>query len=256
MINFSPDSNWSTAPSYYQQDALWAASAIMAAFPNTPITLTIEIGYTNVGGLTVNPSQSIGAPFSSALTSYGAVKTALTARSGQPADFASVLANLPVGSSFGGTTNFNVNWTVLKAFGMFGLTGGPANARDTSKIDSYVGVGTSWSSTKTKGVFLHEITHGMGRAVSELLALFYRFTASGVRDANGTSTAAYFSVDNGVTNLANFDGTSDFGDFSSSPATIDPSSGFTDCFNLQQSNTPLEQLSPVDIRIMNASGIW
>ena len=258
-INLSYDSSWSSAPSYYQTDVVTAANMIMAAFPNTNITLTIEVGYTEIENIpgSVAANTSAGTDAFEASIPYATIKSHMASIPSPTASLTAALAALPSGTSLGGVTNFNVSWAGCKALGLYGFTSGPTGPNDTSQIDGAIGIGTGWSSAKTVGVFLHEIAHCMGRIVGQGTPIapfcFTRFTAAGVWDVSGTgSSSAYFSLDGGTTNLAQYAPSSDLGDFANT--VTDPGSGLTDAFDAQQSNTPDEALSPLDIKLMNAMG--
>jgi hypothetical protein len=128
---------------------------------------------------------------------------------GQPNFFNA--ANLPAGNSINGVTNFWVSSSVGAIFGLF-----------TAQTDGFVGIGTGFTPGPQRvSAFLHEFGHAMGR-VPEFIggaasALdLWRFTNPGIRFFDGnftTTTSAYFSLDGGVTKLANWGKTSDASDF-------------------------------------------
>jgi hypothetical protein len=128
---------------------------------------------------------------------------------GQPGFFTA--ANLPAGNSINGVTNFWVSSSVGAIFGLF-----------TQAVDGFVGIGTGFTAGAQRvSAFLHEFGHAMGRvpetlqgAASELD--LWRFLGVGNRLFNGTNpnnTPAYFSLDGGVTKLADWGETSDVSDF-------------------------------------------
>lgn len=253
-INLNYDSSWSSSPSYYQTDVITAANMLIAACPNTNITLTIEIGYTEIenGSLgSVPPSSSEGVDAFEAFIPYTTLKTNLAAIPNPTSSLSSMLAHLPSGSTLGGNSTFNVGWAACKTLGLFGFTNGPSSATDTSQIDGAIGIGSGWGSSKTVGMFLHELSHSMGRIAGSAPFLFTRFTAPGTWDIGSSATNAYFSLDGGTTNLAAYAPSSDLSDFANS--VTDPSSGLTDAFDAQQT-TPDQVLSSLDIKLLNSMG--
>ncbi|MDR3506082.1 MAG: NF038122 family metalloprotease [Acidocella sp.] len=106
------------------------------------------------------------------------------------------------------------------------------------------------------GVALHELVHALGRAgwgdgsVYSLMDLL-RYHAPGVLEESGnslsgTSPSAYFSIDGGKTNLADFSTTSDFYDWS---PTV-PNDSFDAYANYGAANT----ISAVDQTLLSALG--
>src|SRR6266404_4352090 len=162
---------------------------------------------------------------------------------GQPNFFNA--ANLPAGNSINGVTNFWVSSSVGAIFGLF-----------TAQTDGFVGIGTGFTPGPQRvSAFLHEFGHAMGR-VPEFIggaasALdLWRFTNPGIRFFDGnfftTTTSAYFSLDGGVTKLANWGKTSDASDFLNDNLTgNDPFNEFVGNFG---------NLTNLDILITEALG--
>lgn len=260
QIILSRNASWASAPAYYETDLVWAANQLMAACPNTNITVTITCGYTEIAGIpsSVPPSSSVaGIRAQSNTIPYTSIKTYMNAMSNKHADFSAMLANLPAGATNGITTPFRVGWPACKALGIFSptVTNAPTGPNDTSQADSDMGIGTGWSSAKTKGVFLHELSHALGRIAGEMPFVFSRFTAAGAWDTSSSGASlAYFSLDGGTTNLAWFAPSSDLGDFRDD--VTDPGSGgLTDSFDASQTN-PAEYLTPLDFRQLRAMGFY
>ena len=99
---------------------------------------------------------------------------------------------------------------------------GVLGANDTTTDDGSATFATDINSSLLVGVALHELTHAMGRvpygtpySTSPDIFDFYRFSSPGVRVFNGASTAspAYFSLDGGITKLADYGQISDPSDF-------------------------------------------
>ena len=113
------------------------------------------------------------------------------------------------------------------------------------------------------GTIEHEITEVMGRqslinyAPNFYSAMdLYRYSAPGVRSvaAGGSGSTAYFSVDNGVTNLGTWNNNpnnGDLGDWYGSPR---PSGGANDAANDYSTSGVINAFSASDITNMQALG--
>jgi len=116
--------------------------------------------------------------------------------------------NLPGGSSIGGVSSFVIGTAQAKALGLISGT-------DTTG-DGQIGMGTNFTGDVLFAGALHELTHAMGRIAGLSLDIF-RFNEDGslnhVFGGAIPATAAYFSIDGGTTNIADFGISSDPGDF-------------------------------------------
>jgi serralysin len=74
------------------------------------------------------------------------------------------------------------------------------------------------------------------------------FTSTGTRGISTGTTAAYFSLNNGVTDLGDYDTTSDGGDWTNSAPLINNPFCFTNNASTQQT------LTASDIQLMNTLG--
>lgn len=250
QINLVPTASWLTAPSDYQTKMQTAANILMAAFPGTNCTINIQLEYATFDGGSLANRNSASLDVTPVSTqTFTTIKSVLAAISNPTPELTSMITNLPSGSTLGGQANFFVSFGVCKAIGLFG-SGGPTNATDPG-LDGLVGMGTGWTSAETIGVSIHELTQAMGRIVQRGTFCFSRFKSAGVWDSSGSFTTAYFSLDGGTTNLATYDGTSDFADFVN--GTTDPTSGLWDNFDASQ-NGSLQDLSPLGKKMMRAMG--
>ncbi len=151
-----------------------------------------------------------------------------------------------------------------KAFGFLGAS---------STLDGSVGISanTAWdySATATPtanqyylvGVLEHEISEIMGR-VSDLgtggeytVTDLYRYSSPGVRDltTGGKGSTAYFSINNGTTNLGSWNNqisNGDLGDW----YPQGPGPGGNDAYNDYSNPGVINSVSPTDILLMQALG--
>ncbi len=105
------------------------------------------------------------------------------------------------------------------------------------------------------GVALHEITEIMGR-VARLNQTgncnrpydVFRFLGAGTQSLIFTDSNVYFSVDGGTTNLKNFNANGNGGDLG------DWASGSNDAFNAFSDSGVENDLTPVDVRVMDVIG--
>lgn len=254
VINLVPFTNWSSAPADYQSNAVIAANLLMAQFPNTNITVNIQIEYgTLEGSVAFSSRQSGSIDVTGNSIPYTTLRSAFSALSNQTSELASVITNLPTGSTIGGSSGLFTSFACCKLLGLFGGTN-PVSATD-SAIDGYVGMGSGWTSGESLGVLLHEMRQVLGGIVQRAPFVFSRFRSAGVWDTASATHATYFSLDGGTTNLANYDDTSDFADLAF--GVIDPVSGLWDSFGAytSQTGTPsLQGLSTLDIKMIRAMG--
>jgi hypothetical protein len=235
-------------------DEQTAVNILDATFTNN-ISVTYDIGFGSFNGQTLqNQSFSVGNANTAAAfqLTYTQLRTDLL-NFGQPNFFNA--ANLPAGNSINGVSNFWVSSSVGACFGLF-----------TQQTDGFVGIGTNFTpGAQRVSAFLHEIGHAMGRvpenvgAGSSELDL-WRFTSQGNRLFDGTTNpsvqnpvqAAYFSLDGGATDLADWGQTSDPSDFrgpgSNPPSNLTPNDPFDEIVG------NLGQLTTRDIQCMEALG--
>jgi hypothetical protein len=180
---------------------------------------------------------------------------------GQPGFFNST--NLPSATNIQGFSNFWVSSAEAKIFGINTSIQGNAP-------DGFGGIGTGFSAGAVRiSAFLHEIGHALGRVpenytgnnttYSSALDL-WRFTSQGVRlfdpatnpSVQNPETAAYFSLNGGATDLADWGQTSDPSDFrgpgSNPPSNLTPNDPFDEIVG------NLGQLTTIDREVMEALG--
>jgi autotransporter passenger strand-loop-strand repeat protein len=246
IINLIADSSVASAPRGFSQ-AVQAAANILDSLVTNNITLNITYGWGTYDNQTLSELQggdlAVGGYLNGNYEYYSTVKSWLDASATSALDL-TALASLPAdGSAFpNGSDIFAVSSAEEKALGQYS---GSPNA-----IDGGIGFGTATNSSFWLGAALHEITHAMGRisgystsTYADLMDL-YRYSGAGTYQWTG-GQPAYFSVNGGVTDLANFSTVSDYGDFANDSLT--PSDPF-DAYLTGSS------LTPVDIQVLDALG--
>ena len=236
-INLLYDAAAMAAPQSFRNTIQQAAN-LLAASITDPITVNIKIDYSGTGGgAAAGPDAGLYEP-------YSLVRSNLIANV-SPGD--PVFNSLPAGTSIQGQSQVAVWNAQLKLWGLL-------SPNDATTDDGSATFATDIAPNLLLGVALHELTHAMGRVPygpqPDIFDLF-RFTSSGVRLFNGAATApaAYFSLDNGVTKLADYGKTSDSSDFLNSGIQ-----GSNDPFNEFYSGTTLQKLTTVDLKQMDALG--
>lgn len=237
IINLLFDVAAMAAPQSFR-DGIQQAAAILASTISDHITVNLKIDYSGTGG------GAAAGPDSGLFESYTTIKNDLISHA-TPGD--TTFNALPAGSSVQGQSNVAVWNAQLKLWGFLG-------ANDTTTDDGSATFATDINPNLLVGVALHELTHALGRVPygpqPDIFDLF-RFTSSGVRLFQGgaTAPAAYFSLDGGITKLADFGRTSDASDFLNSGVQ-----GSTDPFNEFYNGSTSQFLSAVDKQIIDALG--
>lgn len=214
------------------------AATILANTISDKITVDLKIDYSGTGG------GAAAGPDSGAYESYSLVHSDLV-NGAAPGD--TTFNVLPSGSSIQGQLNVAVWNAQMKLFGLIG-------ANDSTTDDGSAVFATDINPNLLVGVALHELTHALGRvpygAAPDIFDLF-RYTSVGVHLFQGgnSAPAAYFSLDGGVTKLADFGQQSDPSDFLNSGVQ-----GSNDPFNEYYSGSTSQTLSNVDLTLLHALG--
>jgi len=236
-INLLFDAAAMAAPASFRAGIQQAASLLTAAISDQ-ITVNIKIDYSGTGG------GAAAGPDNGLYQSYSSVRAALINHA-TPGD--AVFNALLAGSSIQGQSSVAVWNAQLKLFGLLG-------ANDTTTDDGSATFATDINSNLLVGVALHELTHAMGRvpygSSPDIFDLF-RFANAGSRVFNGASTspAAYFSIDGGVTKLADYGQNSDPSDFLNRGMQ-----GANDPFNEYYGGGTLQSLTAADKQQLDALG--
>ena len=237
-----------------------AANVITGAFSDN-ITLNFRVGLgeiSNAAGTTstaVSAGVALGGPSSGNFVSYSTLKADLLANANSADD------NIAY-NSLTGTQDPNANGSIAvwrsqeKALGI--TAGGTVSAND-SGIDGEIGIGTGWSAASWTRVALHEITHAMGRTsgyASYGILDMFRYTAAGTHvydGSTGVTKLQYFSTDGGVTDLANYATSSDYGDWNGDALTsTDANDAFYSAGPNALSTVDLTQLDVIGFKRTNA----
>jgi hypothetical protein len=236
-INLLFDAAAMAAPASFKA-GIQQAAVILASTISDHITVNLKIDYSGTGG------GAAAGPDNGLFESYTTIKADLV-NNATPGD--TIFNALPSGSSVQGQSNVAVWNAQLKLLGFLG-------ANDTTTDDGSATFSTDINPNLLVGVALHELTHALGRVPygpqPDIFDLF-RFTSSGVRLFQGgaTAPAAYFSVDGGVTKLADLGQNSDASDFLNS-GVQGPNDPFNEFYNGSTSQT----LSAVDLKQLDALG--
>ena len=223
----------------------------------TPITITIDFGYGEVDGDTLG-SGDLGESLANYdLVSYATLKAALASHA-ESAGLDGVAASLPSTINSAGSFYFVAD-AELAALGL---------SRDISPgttVDGYVGLSSSLPLTYPPngravsgeydaiGALEHEISEDMGRVANygrnnySALSLF-RYTSDDTL-ANTGNESAYFSIDNGGTNLAEFNNGSNGGDPGDWASSV-----VNDSYDAFSSIGVANTVSATDLTVMNVLG--
>ena len=222
-INLNWDSSVGAAPAAFKAAVVKAATYLVGQFTDA-VTVNLNIGWGEVAGSALGSGALAQTSTYLVSTNYTALSNALKADATSAAD-ASAVASLP-GAASG---NFWLTTAEARALGLAASTATDASVGfSTSYGFDYDNTdGVASGTYDFNGVALHEMTETLGRMLlvgasigtttnSYVAYDMFHFSGSGVRTYSG-STPGYFSIDNGVTNLAAFNtvGGGDPGDWSS-----------------------------------------
>lgn len=262
MIDVTYDQSQSSLPAGFVAAVNYVVNLFESTFTN-PVTVNIDVGYGEIAG------QSLGSGALGESETYidsvsyaqatNALKTNGTSAA-QQAAYATLPANSPLS---GGTL-----WMATAQEKALGLL--PANDTD---IDGYVGFSSfysfSYSATAKPasnqfyfiGVVAHEFSEIMGRTsflgdaingtTSYSVMDLFRYSAPSVRDLTATppiANTAYFSTDNGATDLANWNTNpnGDLGDWASTAGN--------DAYLAFSPAGQIDSVTTVDNALMNVLG--
>ena len=245
-VTFNLDFVASQHPTAAFETAVENAARLLSAAISDRIVLTIVVGYGAYGDDSSQPVTGGGAEgggFYTGPFTYAQILAAL--RRHAAADDVN-FAYLPQGSAIAGQSSFMLTYAQQKSLGFLSATDGV--------IDGTVGFATDISAADMVPVALHELTHAMGRATSDLFD-FFRFASSGVNAFSDDFPAplTYFSLDGGQTPLAFYGRTSDTSDFLDNGVAAQSLTA-DDPFNEYYSDATVRTLTAVDLLQLDALG--
>jgi hypothetical protein len=260
QFNLIYDQSVASAPAGFVEDVQAVANFYSKTFTD-PITITLNVGFGEVGNSAL-PSGALGASSTNLVsTSYKTLVSALKADATSSADHSAV-ASLPTRDP----TGFGFYWLSTaegKALGLYSGTGADGSigfSASPGVFDYSTSGSVSANSYDFTGVVAHEFSEVMGRLTLDggqvgyfphsfmPLDLFH-FSASHVRSFSATK-AGYFSVDNGVTHLENFN-TNPAGD---SGDWLSTSGAKVDAFNAFAVPGQMLPVSSADLTVLDAIG--
>ena len=258
QINYTYDQATSSLPAG-MVTALNYVAAYFGTLFKANITVNIEIGYgeiTQNGVSTPVSGGAVGGPNSITTVPFSQLATDLAATGTSPAERA-LLAHLGASDPSGGL-GIQLSSAQRKAMGLLSANNPIIDGSVGFQTDGANGVNYNFSTTLAGrnngsgwdfvGVAMHEIAHALGRVSGSGsdYGLFdlTRYASAGVFGRDGGSD--YFSLDGGVTDLHNYDVSSDPADWASGQGV--------DAFNAT-TGYQANPLSGVDRTLMNALGM-
>jgi hypothetical protein len=214
------------------------------------ITLHINVVASSQAGLLGQSNYSLSG------FSYSEVRSAMLADAKTASDSSANSHDLPASDPTGGGL-FALTFPEQKALGLL-----PGNTAGTDGTFTF-GTGNTYTYDPNNravagaydfiGVAEHEISEIMGRAAALNVGGFYepydlfRYKSSGPRSLSSADTNAYFSIDDGATNLKSFN--------SASPGDLGDWAGDTnDAYNAFGTTGVQQDISSVDMTAMDVLG--
>lgn len=249
-INLLFDAAAMAAPAAFRT-GIEQAALQLAQIIKDKITVNLTIDYSGTGhGADAKPDDG-------QYISYSTLRANLI-NNASPGD--KTFAALPNSTSVQGQSQVAVWNAQLKALGLL-------SPNDTTTDDGQAHFTTDLPMNMLVGVALHELTHAMGRvpygtpySTSPDIFDLFRYTAPGTRLFTGDAKAppAYFSVDGGITKLADYGQQSDASDFLNGgvQGSTDPFNEYFDAATTQSlSAADLEQIVALGFHLVSNSNI-
>ena len=257
QIDITYDASVNSAPSAFKMDIGIAVQYLENEFTN-PVTINIDVGYGEIYGQPLQSDDLGESEWTEDVPeSYSTVRNILIAQGAPGA------STLPAGSPDQGT--LYISPAEAKALGLpvsDGGIDGYVGFSSAANIFGYAdGVAPPSNEYYFIGVVEHEITEDMGRvslldepnqySVTDL----FRYSSPGVRDltTGGFGSTAYFSIDNGATNLGSWNNNANNGDLADWYGNNIPNGG-DDAFDDYSSPGVLNAFSSSDVTLMEALG--
>ena len=232
QIDLIWDSSVNSAPSGFVQDVTQSAAYLASQFSTREI-INIHVGWGEINGSSLGSGALGESETNGYLESFAKLQSQIS---------------LPIASNEPTNAQIFISSAQAKAFGVI--------SANSTAVDGYVGFGTnvSWnftvgdngvgtatatSSYDLQPVIFHELTEVMGRISTEGERFngHLTYTALDLFDFSAPNTlelskaGGYYSNDDGITNLGNFNGSTgggDIADWSSSTSYTQSGTGLTD----------------------------
>ena len=237
-FNLTFDAAAAAAPESFRAGVELAAAILSLAITDKA-TVNLAIDYAGTGG-------GAGANISNGLlVNYTQLKADLVdhAAAGD-----TVFDHLKAGATIQGHAMVAVSNAEEKVLGLIA-------PNDTTTQDGFATFNTDIPTQSLVGVALHELSHALGRVPTpgqaDVFDLF-DFTRPGhnlINNSLSSAPPAYFSIDGGVTKIADFGQTSDPADFLNTGIQ-----GANDPLNEFYNPTTSQFLSPIDLVVLEALG--
>lgn len=215
-INLFWDSSVSGAPAGFEADVQNAAAQLDAAILN-PLTVTLQVGWNEIGGTPMTPgSGGLGSP--SGLLANNGYGSAAQINASSVSSLNTQLALNATGLSAStiGLPSGTMELSTAQAQAM-GISYAPGSVTYSSgaNVDGSIGLAMPGYSTNADMIqaALHELAHALGRVNGFVDASgntwlytldLFTYSAPGVLWTPSSTTAGYFSLDGGKTNLGSF----------------------------------------------------
>ncbi|UFZ01724.1 NF038122 family metalloprotease [Bradyrhizobium ontarionense] len=237
-FNLTFDAAAAAAPESFRAGVEQAAAILSSAITDeATVNLAIDFAGTG-GGAGANVSNGV-------LANYRQLRTDLVdhAAAGD-----TVFDHLPAGSKVQGHQQVFVSNAQAKVLGLVA-------PNDATTEDGFAVFNTDIPTQSLVGVALHELSHALGRVPSpgnlDIFDLF-DFTRPGhnlINNSLSSAPPAYFSLDGGLTKIADYGQTSDPADFLNTGIQ-----GANDPLNEFYNPTTSQTLSPIDLVVLEALG--
>jgi hypothetical protein len=256
ILNITYGANVANAPPEFKT----AVAAVAQFFESTftdPVTVNIQVDFARLGHDLIGQSS-----YGLNTYSFSQITAALRENS-KSGDDVNAIASLPTTDPIPGTHHYVMTPAEAKALGLLGATttlDGTATFSSAAAFDYDRSDGITAGQYDFQGSVAHEFSEIMGRELNAIgnevqtgeangyyLYDLFKFTAEGARSFVGT-TQGYFSLDNGVTNLNDFNNSpdDDFGDWAESAGD--------DSFLAFSDSGVVNPVTATDLRVMDVLG--
>jgi hypothetical protein len=256
ILNITYGADVANAPPGFKT-AVAAVQQLFEASFTDPVTVNIQVDFGNLGhGLLGQSSYGLNT------YSFSQITAAVRANS-KSGDDVNAIASLPTTDPIPGTHHYVMTPAEAKALGLLGATttlDGTATFSSTAAFDYDRSDGITAGHYDFQGSVAHEFSEIMGRELNAIgnevqtgeangyyLYDLFKFTGSGAHSFVGTAQG-YFSLDNGTTNLNDFnnDPDDDFGDWAESAGD--------DSFLAFSGTGVVNAVTATDLRVMDVLG--